>query len=101
MKIVVIALLESFGGIANVCVFIVLCWVMLSILGMNFVKDSMQVCSVGDTWGINKEECLNRNGQMKSVPWNMDNIYNSMLTIFVFATLEGWNDLVYSYIDST
>ena len=23
-----------------------------------------------------------------------------MLSIFVFATLEGWNDLVYTYIDS-
>jgi len=23
-----------------------------------------------------------------------------MLTIFVFATLEGWNDLVYTYLDS-
>ncbi len=38
---------------------------------------------------------------MSPVPWNMDNIKNSMLTIFVFGTLEGWNDLVYSYIDST
>lgn len=31
----------------------------------------------------------------------MDNIINSMLTIFVFASLEGWNDMVYTYIDST
>ena len=30
----------------------------------------------------------------------MDNIISSMLTIFVFATLEGWNDLVYTYLDS-
>ena len=30
----------------------------------------------------------------------MDNIYYSMLSIFVFATLEGWNDLVYTYLDS-
>jgi len=33
-------------------------------------------------------------------PWNMDDISSSMLTIFVFATLEGWNDLVYAYLDS-
>jgi len=28
MKLVVIALLESFGGIANVVIVIVLCWIM-------------------------------------------------------------------------
>ncbi len=33
-------------------------------------------------------------------PWNMDNIVQAMLSIFVFATLEGWNDLVYNYLDS-
>lgn len=30
----------------------------------------------------------------------MDRIDDAMLSIFVFATLEGWNDLVYNYIDS-
>jgi len=33
-------------------------------------------------------------------PWNMDDISSAMLSIFVFATLEGWNDLVYTYLDS-
>jgi len=30
----------------------------------------------------------------------MNNIVSAMLSIFVFATLEGWNDLVYTYLDS-
>ena len=30
----------------------------------------------------------------------MDDIVQAMLSIFVFATLEGWNDLVYTYLDS-
>ena len=38
MKLVVIALLESFGGIANVLIVIGLCWIMIGILGINFVK---------------------------------------------------------------
>ena len=33
-------------------------------------------------------------------PWNMDNIVYAMLSIFVFASLEGWNDLVANYLDS-
>lgn len=30
----------------------------------------------------------------------MDSLQEALLTIFVFASLEGWNDLVYSYLDS-
>lgn len=30
----------------------------------------------------------------------MDNILYAMLSIFVFASLEGWNDLVANYLDS-
>jgi len=45
MKLVVIALLESFGGIANVLIVIGLFWVMIGILGINFVKGKMGYCS--------------------------------------------------------
>lgn len=30
----------------------------------------------------------------------MDNIINSLLTIFVLSSLEGWNDITYTFIDS-
>jgi len=30
----------------------------------------------------------------------MDHIFSALLSIFVFASIEGWNDLVYTYIDS-
>jgi len=46
MKLVVIALLDSFGGIANVVIVIVLCWVMISILGINFIKKKMGYCDI-------------------------------------------------------
>lgn len=62
MKIVVIALLESFMGIANVCAFILLCWVMLSILGMNFVAGKLAMCNMpsgASSWGISKTQCIN------------------------------------------
>jgi len=31
--------MESLGGIANVSIFILLCWIMIGILGINLVKD--------------------------------------------------------------
>ncbi len=59
MKLVVIALLESFGGIANVVVVIMLCWVMICILGINFVKGKMGYCEgVDDYYGVSKSVCL-------------------------------------------
>lgn len=104
MKLVVIALLESFGGIANVVIVIVLCWIMISILGINFVRNKMGYCSgqsIDNIYNVNQNQCLSeKQNRWKTYPWNMDNIVSSMLTIFVFATLEGWNDLVYTYLDS-
>jgi hypothetical protein len=101
MKLVVIALLESFAGIANVVVVILLCWVMICILGINFVKMKMGYCDVEDSYyGINKQRCLEMGMTWKIFPWNMDNIVYAMLSIFVFASLEGWNDLVANYLDS-
>lgn len=104
MKLVVIALLESFGGIANVLIVISLFWLMIGILGINFVKKKMGYC-VGDDfelpYNINESKCLSTEGnKWLTYPWNMDDISNAMLSIFVFATLEGWNDLVYTYLDS-
>ena len=101
MKLVVIALLDSFGGIANVVIVIVLCWVMISILGINFIKKKMGYCDIEQFYSVNYDSCVNvRKKKWMTYPWNMDNIQSSMLTIFVFATLEGWNDLVYTYLDS-
>lgn len=31
----------------------------------------------------------------------MDTIQSAMLTMFVFASLEGWNDIVYAFMDSS
>jgi len=38
--------------------------------------------------------------EWKVYPWNMDDIFRALLSIFVFASIEGWNDIVYTYIDS-
>lgn len=58
MKLVVIALLESFGGIANVVIVIALCMLMLSILGINILGQRMGYCDLGDEgdfYGVTKQ----------------------------------------------
>lgn len=59
MKLVVIALLESFSGIANVVVVILLFWVMIGILGINLVKQKMGYCDGLDSYfNVGKQACL-------------------------------------------
>jgi len=57
MKLVVIALLESFGGIANVVIVIALCMLMLSILGINFIGHKMGYCDIDSPYNITKQQC--------------------------------------------
>jgi len=59
MKLVVIALLDSFGGIANVVIVIALCWVMISILGISFVRKKMGYCNIKDFYSVNYDDCVN------------------------------------------
>lgn len=49
---------------------------------------------------MNEVECKATGGTWANYPWNMDEFGTAMLTIFVFSTLEGWNDLVYTYLDA-
>ena len=75
MKLVVIALLESFGGIANVVVVIILCWVMIGILGINLVKQKMGYCNGADPYfNVGQVECLSQGLEWKTFRWNMDDI---------------------------
>lgn len=55
MKLVVIALLESFGGIANVVIVIALCMLMLSILGINIIGKRMGYCDIEDFYKVKKD----------------------------------------------
>jgi len=107
LKFIVIALTESFEGVFNVIVIMFLFWIMLAIMGINFLKNKMGYCSsssFSSHYNVSKQQCLKNvdsegNG-WKRYPWNMDNIIYSILTIFVLSTLEGWNEITYTFIDS-
>lgn len=58
MKMVVIALLESLGGIMNVLIVISMIWLMFAILGISLLGNRLWYCSFPDninipSWGIN------------------------------------------------
>jgi hypothetical protein len=52
MKLIVIALLESFHSIFNVGIVILLFWVMLGILGVNLFKQQLGYCTFPDNYGV-------------------------------------------------
>ena len=51
MKTVVIALLESFGGMLNVIIVVALIWLMFAILGISLIGGRMGYCSNGTISG--------------------------------------------------
>ena len=77
MKLIVSALFESAGAIANVVVVVVACWLMFGIFGMNLFAGKFYYCSLGGTTDytlLTMYSCENAGGNW--LPWmeNFDNI---------------------------
>lgn len=106
MKIVVNALLESMIAILNVLIVIGMVWVMFAILGQNLMKDKLGYCNVPslnnfDYYGISKLACTNIPGSNWQVAfWNFDDFGQSMLTLYVLSTGEGWPNILASALDA-
>ena len=58
MKTIVIALLESFGGMINVIIVVGLIWLMFAILGISLIGGRMGYCDIKDYYEINYKECI-------------------------------------------
>ena len=101
MKTIVIALLDSMGGIINVGIVVVAVFLMFSILGTNLYAGKLQYCSVLKYQAEDSVQCFKAHGDWLTLHQNFDNVLNGMITVFTVATLEGWPDLMYAYTDIT
>jgi len=113
MKMVVIALLESLGGMINVIIVVSLIWLMFGILGISLLGNRMGYCSIpgitspsNPSYGVNINMC-HHGADYKDLgaTWkihypNFDNIYNAMTTLYILSTLEGWPDIMFPTLDS-
>jgi len=52
MKTVVIALLESLGGMVNVIIVVALIFLMFAILGISLIGGRMGYCNISDYYGV-------------------------------------------------
>jgi hypothetical protein len=100
MKIVVNSLARIVTPLLNVFIVIFIVWLIFGILGMNFMSDKMNYCDIPFYYDVSKDVCLANGYTWKRAYWNFDNIGESLVTLFVLSTLEGWPNVVISGIDS-
>jgi Ion transport protein len=107
MRIVVNGLLKSMAAILNVLIVIGMVFVMFAILGNNLMGGKMQSCNVASDQNfspylVSATECTTiYNGTMRTFPSNFDDIGQSMVTLFILTTMEGWPDILGAAMDAS
>lgn len=99
MKVIVNSLSASFGPLVNATLVILVVWIIFAILGMNFMGEQQYFCDISDFYEISKSACEAQGAVWKRAYWNFDNIVESMVTLFVLSSLEGWPTLLGSSLD--
>ncbi len=95
MKTVVVALLQSVSGIFNVAIVVMIVWMMFAILAVNIMGGKFQYCTIDKYVNDTELRCLHIGGQWKTYDSNFDSVPQSMITLFIVASLEGWPDIMY------
>ena len=101
LKCLVLAIIESIGGLFNVFAIIVLIWAMFSIAGMSFFKGKMNFCGqYAVNFYLSEEDCIAAGLTWSLHYLNFENILYGLKVLFIYSTIEGWPDYVYWFIDS-
>ena len=64
------------------------------------MKSRMGYCDIENFYGKNKKWCISHHYTWKIYDANFDNVFSSLLTLFVISNLEGWVEILYHAIDS-
>jgi hypothetical protein len=99
MKIIVNSLSASLGPLLNAFLVIVVVWIIFAILGMNFMGKQQYYCDIPEYYQISKAACVAQGAVWRRTYWNFDNILESMVSLFVLSSLEGWPTLLGSSLD--
>jgi len=121
VKIVMTALVKAIPGVLTVLGFCFMFWFVLAVLGVFFFSgklfacectypEGFEECNLTDAAGetvkygdFGKEECNAYDGDIEwtNFTFNFDNVFYGIHTLFVVATLSGWNDVMFRCVDST
>jgi hypothetical protein len=101
LKMIVVALLESMGGIFNVTIVVLMIWLIFAIMGVNTFGGKFFYCSI-DMYSLgSQQECEYAGGKWMLYDHNFDNVMSAMKTLFITSSLEGWPDIMLQAVDAT
>ena len=101
LKMIVTALFDSFGPIANVLMVLILVWLIFAILAVNFWKGKLFYCDRDPYVYSTQETCERFGGAWIQATQHFDDVPSAMLTLFAVSTLENWQDIMYQTRDTT
>jgi hypothetical protein len=108
MRLIVNALLASIPSMTNVLLVCSLFILIFAIMGVNFFKGTFFRCVdppnaevlIDMATIITYDDCMAADGEWKNKNANFDSVLNSMLTLFIMMTTEGWTDVMNDGVDS-
>ena len=108
MKVIISALGDSLTGLFNILIIIIMVFCMFAILGMNLLAGKLNYCNFyAPTLGygsfgpyISEDQCTQQGGVWVTQFINFENIFSSLLSLYVFSTRENWPYYVFTFIDA-
>jgi hypothetical protein len=102
LRIVFDALHNCLPTVGAVLAVTMLVWLTFGLFGMGLFMGKFYSCTGGDGYEmLSMVECAKIGGQWVNPPYNFDNIVQSMRTLFICSTMEGWVDAMHSGMDVT
>lgn len=107
LKVAVESLINSVPGIINALIIALLFFILFGIFGTNYFKGKLFYCysanidSIMDTsLIISKWDCLSSGGEWINDIVNFDDLPQSMMSLFILSSTEGWADIMFKGVDS-
>ena len=108
LKLAVLSLINAIPSIINALVIALLFFILFGIFGTNYFKGKFQYCINDNIQSIvnvdiikTKWDCINNGGDWINQITNFDNIFNSMMALFILNSTEGWAGIMFNGIDAT
>ena len=101
LKMIVIALMDAGGSIANVIIVVLVVWLMFAIFAVSTYKGTFFYCSIEKYVYQDQYQCIEKGGEWLRYDSNFDDIGQAMMTLFVVSSLEGWPEIMHQALDLT
>ena len=104
-RILILTLRESLWPLLSIVSMSLLLFIVLSIVGMQFLSGSLHYCT--DLVVLSRDDCTGVDPRTKlqrrwmNASFNFDWIGEAMLAVLVIVTQDKWQDLLFSAVDST